>query len=118
MILKFKYFTGNSLLLSILLSTHIFCQSEIINVVPEPQQYHFINAKFMLNNSSFAIKTYIKKNEPVEIALKELKGIFVQDHKITFNQNSSRKILIGLTEEDKNFKQILENEELLLNEKP
>lgn len=105
--------------LSVILFQNItFSQNELLPVVPEPQEYNFTDEKFALENVNIEFKIYSEKNEPVELALTELKNEFdkVINSSSVKNGSTDKTILIGLPGNDKKFKKELNSLDLLPEE--
>lgn len=103
----------------ILFHTITYTQSNLISVVPEPQEYEFTDEKFVLENANIEFKVFCENNEPVELALAELKNEFnkIINSSQVKNGSTNKTIVIGLPGNDRKFTKDLESLKLLPEKK-
>ena len=102
------------LLLLLTFSSNIWCQADIVSVVPKPKSSIFINERFSLDDSLITIKYSFNDTSNISIPLNEINETFKQV--VGFNihpgKNNSKQIWFGLPKEDKKFKKLCEENEI------
>ena len=102
------------LLLLLSFSSNIWCQADILTVVPKPKSSTFINERFSLDDSLITIKYSFNDTSNISIPLNEIKKTFkqVKGFNIHPGKNNSKQIWFGLPKEDKKFKKLCEENEI------
>jgi hexosaminidase len=99
-------------LIALFFSRIASAQEKKIMVVPEPKEYEFTDEKFSINNVN--LNLLCKADEPLSIALSELKERFIQKSNISWKKSSSTAtILFGLPSKNRRFKEICQSNNLL-----
>ncbi|MGE5351929.1 MAG: glycoside hydrolase family 20 zincin-like fold domain-containing protein [Acidobacteriota bacterium] len=94
-------------------------QKEILSVVPEPREYSFSNERFPVNSGSVQLSQFAREYEDLNLAIDELNLLTKARLNLTFSKQtvSKRKILIGIPDENVNFKAICRKYKILPEEK-
>lgn len=104
----------NLFLIFLLIFASKIIAQDFLPVIPQPQEVQKNNKKFFINNSPISIEIFLKDTSDIYIPVNELKETFriFKQIKISFDENSSKKILIGIPGDDENFKELCESENI------
>lgn len=89
-------------------SHSVFSQQKILTVVPQPKEFQFTDNKFLLNIKAVNLEQFCGSFEPLRNAINELDEELRSNLHISIKEgiNSAKHILIGLPDEDENFKTV------------
>ncbi|MFA7420114.1 MAG: glycoside hydrolase family 20 zincin-like fold domain-containing protein [Melioribacteraceae bacterium] len=94
-----------------------FAQIKRIMVVPEPKEYQFTDEKFLLKDAVANLNLFCKSDEPLSIALGELKQKLSANYNVSWKKTpSASNISFGIPTKDKKFKELCRKNNLLPTE--
>lgn len=86
-------------------------------VVPEPKEYQFIDEKFLLKDAVANLNLFCKSDEPLSIALGELKQKLSANYNVSWKKTlSASNISFGIPSKNKKFLELCRKNNLLPTE--
>ncbi|KAB2840122.1 MAG: hypothetical protein F9K45_09335, partial [Melioribacteraceae bacterium] len=109
--------TKNIFFIVLLFCGVVFAQIKKIMVVPEPKEYQFTDEKFLLNGAVLNLNLFNKSDEPLSIAIVELKQKLSANYNVSWKKTpSASNISFGIPTKDKKFQELCRKNNLLHTE--
>ncbi|MBX3007140.1 MAG: family 20 glycosylhydrolase [Melioribacteraceae bacterium] len=87
-----------------------YSQSELLTIVPQPQNYELTGGSIDLGQNQFILKNYLNENESITIALRETKEIYSKLYdKEFFSNGGEYELVIGLPSQNNEFEKLCES---------
>jgi hypothetical protein len=91
-----------------IVTTVISAQEKLLNVVPLPKEYRFLDGNFSLDNG-IVVKKFLDENESVSLVLKEIETVYSTIYsKELYSTDSGSELIFGIPSKNKSFKKLCE----------